>query len=587
MSLTMDDIRRIADLGRIDISDEQARIVQGELNDIFQMIERISSVDTTGIAPMPNPHDGVQRLRDDVVSEEVDRSENMKNAPEQAEGCFLVPRSLNNRTSRKWKRTLLFASVAELSRMLAAREVSAVELAQHYLARIEAHKDLNAFLDVRPEATLEQARQADERIAAGTATPLTGIPIAHKDIFVTREWASTAASRMLEGYMSPFDATVVRQLKDEGMVCLGKLNCDEFAMGSGNENSAYGKVFNPWDANAVPGGSSGGSSSAVAAGLAPIVTGTDTGGSIREPASFTGVTGMKPTYGRPSRLGMIAFASSLDTAGLLGHSAEDCAWVLGSMVGFDPKDSTSVNMPTEDFKRHLNDGVAGLRIGVPRKWLGEGLDPELRASIEEAIETYRRLGAEIVDIELPMAELGVPVYYVVACAEASSNLSRFDGVRYGHRAADYTDIVDMIKKSRNEGFGAEPKRRIMIGTYVLSHGYYDAYYLKAQKVRRLIAKEFHETFKKVDVIISPVTAGTAYDFGANADPVSAYLSDLYTVPASLAGLPGISVPCGIHSNGRPLGFQLLGETFSEARLLGVAAAWQRETDWHLRRPAGY
>lgn len=485
------------------------------------------------------------------------------------------------------EKDITFASVAELSRMLAAREVSAVELAQHYLARIEAHKDLNAFLDVRPEATLEQARQADERIAAGTATPLTGIPIAHKDIFVTREWASTAASRMLEGYMSPFDATVVRQLKDEGMVCLGKLNCDEFAMGSGNENSAYGKVFNPWDANAVPGGSSGGSSSAVAAGLAPIVTGTDTGGSIREPASFTGVTGMKPTYGRPSRLGMIAFASSLDTAGLLGHSAEDCAWVLGSMVGFDPKDSTSVNMPTEDFKRHLNDGVAGLRIGVPRKWLGEGLDPELRASIEEAIETYRRLGAEIVDIELPMAELGVPVYYVVACAEASSNLSRFDGVRYGHRAADYTDIVDMIKKSRNEGFGAEPKRRIMIGTYVLSHGYYDAYYLKAQKVRRLIAKEFHETFKKVDVIISPVTTGTAYDFGANADPVSAYLSDLYTVPASLAGLPGISVPCGIHSNGRPLGFQLLGETFSEARLLGVAAAWQRETDWHLCRPAGY
>lgn len=485
------------------------------------------------------------------------------------------------------EKDITFASVAELSRMLAAREVSAVELAQHYLARIEAHKDLNAFLDVRPEATLEQARQADERIAAGTATPLTGIPIAHKDIFVTREWASTAASRMLEGYMSPFDATVVRQLKDEGMVCLGKLNCDEFAMGSGNENSAYGKVFNPWDANAVPGGSSGGSSSAVAAGLAPIVTGTDTGGSIREPASFTGVTGMKPTYGRPSRLGMIAFASSLDTAGLLGHSAEDCAWVLGSMVGFDPKDSTSVNMPTEDFKRHLNDGVAGLRIGVPRKWLGEGLDPELRTSIEEAIETYRRLGAEIVDIELPMAELGVPVYYVVACAEASSNLSRFDGVRYGHRAADYTDIVDMIKKSRNEGFGAEPKRRIMIGTYVLSHGYYDAYYLKAQKVRRLIAKEFHETFKKVDVIISPVTAGTAYDFGSNADPVSAYLSDLYTIPASLAGLPGISVPCGIHSNGRPLGFQLLGETFSEARLLGVAAAWQRETDWHLRRPAGY
>ena len=480
-----------------------------------------------------------------------------------------------------------FCSVAELSRMLSAREVSAVELAQHYLSRIEAHRGLNAFLDVRPEETLRQAREADERIAQGNATALTGIPIAHKDIFVTEEWASTAASKMLEGYMSPFDATVVSKLKSEGMVCLGKLNCDEFAMGSGNENSAYGRVHNPWDSNAVPGGSSGGSSCAVAAGLAPIVTGTDTGGSIREPASFTGVTGMKPTYGRPSRLGMIAFASSLDTAGLLAHSAEDCAMVLGRMVGFDPRDSTSVNMPTEDFTRHLNDGVKGMRIGVPRKWIGEGVDPELRAAIEEALAVYRRLGAEIVDIELPMAELGVPVYYVVACAEASSNLSRFDGVRYGHRAADYTDIVDMIKKSRNEGFGPEPKRRIMIGTYVLSHGYYDAYYLKAQKVRRLIAREFHETFRSVDTILCPVTTGTAYDFGANADPVSAYLSDLYTVPASLAGLPGIAVPCGMHSNGRPLGFQLLGETFSEARLLGAAAAWQRETDWHLRRPAGY
>lgn len=482
---------------------------------------------------------------------------------------------------------ITFCSVAELSRMLSAREVSAVELAQHYLSRIEAHRGLNAFLDVRPEETLRQAREADERIAQGNATALTGIPIAHKDIFVTKEWASTAASKMLEGYMSPFDATVVSKLKSEGMVCLGKLNCDEFAMGSGNENSAYGRVHNPWDSNAVPGGSSGGSSCAVAAGLAPIVTGTDTGGSIREPASFTGVTGMKPTYGRPSRLGMIAFASSLDTAGLLAHSAEDCAMVLGSMVGFDPRDSTSVNMPTEDFTRHLNDGVKGMRIGVPRKWIGEGVDPELRAAIEEALAVYRRLGAEIVDIELPMAELGVPVYYVVACAEASSNLSRFDGVRYGHRAADYTDIVDMIKKSRNEGFGPEPKRRIMIGTYVLSHGYYDAYYLKAQKVRRLIAREFHETFRSVDTILCPVTTGTAYDFGANADPVSAYLSDLYTVPASLAGLPGIAVPCGMHSNGRPLGFQLLGETFSEARLLGAAAAWQRETDWHLRRPAGY
>ncbi len=480
-----------------------------------------------------------------------------------------------------------FSSVAELSGMLRDREVSAVELARHYLDRIEAHRDLNAFLDVRPEATLAQAEEADRRIAAGEAGPLTGIPIAHKDIFVTREWASTAASRMLEGYMSPFDATVVAKLKEAGMVCLGKLNCDEFAMGSGNENSAFGKVFNPWDKNAVPGGSSGGSSAAVAAGLAPIVTGTDTGGSIREPAAFTGVTGIKPTYGRPSRLGMIAFASSLDTAGLLAHSAADCAQVLGSMVGFDPRDSTSVDMPAEDFTRHLDMSVKGLRIGVPRSWMREGLDPEVAASIESVLDFYRSEGAEIVEIDLRQAELGVPVYYVVACAEASSNLSRFDGVRYGHRAKDYTDIIDMIKRSRNEGFGPEPKRRIMIGTYVLSHGYYDAYYLKAQKVRRLIAREFHETFKQVDVIACPVTTGTAYDFGANADPVSAYLSDLYTVPASLAGLPGLSMPCGIHSNGRPIGIQLIGENFTEARLLGVADCWQRATDWHLRRPSGY
>lgn len=480
-----------------------------------------------------------------------------------------------------------FVSVAELSRRLQSREVSAVELARDYLERIEAGRSLNAFLDVRPEETIRQAEEADRRIAAGEATPLTGIPIAHKDIFVTREWASTAASRMLDGYMSPFDATVVRSLKDAGMVCMGKLNCDEFAMGSGNENSAYGRVGNPWDANAVPGGSSGGSAAAVAAGLVPIATGTDTGGSIREPAAFCGITGMKPTYGRPSRLGMIAFASSLDTAGLLGQSAEDCAMVLGSMVGYDPWDSTSVDMPREDFSRDLGKSVKGLRIGVPRSWMGDGLDDEVRASIDAVLDFYRREGAEIVDIDLPMAKLGVPVYYVVACAEASSNLSRFDGVSYGHRAAEYTDIGDMMKKSRDEGFGPEPKRRIMIGTYVLSHGYYDAYYLKAQKVRRLIAREFHETFRKVDAIACPVTTGTAYDFGANADPVSAYLSDLYTVPASLAGLPGVSMPCGIHSNGRPIGLQLLGEHFTEAKLLQLADAWQKATDWHQRHPKGY
>lgn len=480
-----------------------------------------------------------------------------------------------------------FVSVAELSRRLQSREVSAVELARDYLERIEAGRSLNAFLDVRPEETIRQAEEADRRIAAGEATPLTGIPIAHKDIFVTREWASTAASRMLDGYMSPFDATVVRSLKDAGMVCMGKLNCDEFAMGSSNENSAYGRVGNPWDANAVPGGSSGGSAAAVAAGLVPIATGTDTGGSIREPAAFCGITGMKPTYGRPSRLGMIAFASSLDTAGLLGQSAEDCAMVLGSMVGHDPWDSTSVDVPREDFSRDLGKSVKGLRIGVPRSWMGDGLDDEVRASIDAVLDFYRREGAEIVDIDLPMAKLGVPVYYVVACAEASSNLSRFDGVRYGHRAAEYTDIGDMMKKSRDEGFGPEPKRRIMIGTYVLSHGYYDAYYLKAQKVRRLIAREFHETFRKVDAIACPVTTGTAYDFGANADPVSAYLSDLYTVPASLAGLPGVSMPCGIHSNGRPIGLQLLGEHFTEAKLLQLADAWQKATDWHQHHPKGY
>ncbi len=480
-----------------------------------------------------------------------------------------------------------FSTVAELSKALASKQVSAVELAQHYLDKIEAHKALNCFLDVRPEVTLAQAAQADKRIAEGTAGRLTGIPIAHKDIFVTREWASTAASKMLEGYMSPFDATVVSKLQNAGMVNLGKLNCDEFAMGSSNENSAYGKVYNPWDANAVPGGSSGGSSACVAAGLAPIATATDTGGSIREPASFTGVTGVKPTYGRPSRLGMIAFASSLDTAGLMAHTVEDIAWVLGDMVGYEPWDSTSENLPAEDFTRDLTKGVKGMRIGVPRAWFTEKLDAEVAASIEAVIDEYRCQGAEIVDIELPNAGLGVPVYYVVACAEASSNLSRFDGVRYGYRAKDYGDIQDMIKKSRNEGFGDEPKRRILIGTYVLSHGYYDAYYLKAQKVRRLISQEFDVAFQKVDAIISPVSTSTAYDFGSKSDPVSAYLGDLYTVPASLAGLPCMSMPCGVHSNGRPIGVQLTCARFQEAKMLGIAHAWQSVTDWHQRHPNGF
>ena len=480
-----------------------------------------------------------------------------------------------------------FSSVVELSRALQAKEVSAVELAKAYLERIEAHKDLNCFLDVRPEVTLAQAQAADKRIAEGKAGRLTGIPIAHKDIFVTRDWASTAASKMLKGYMSPFDAAVVRKLAESGMVTLGKLNCDEFAMVSANENSAYGKVFNPWDPKAVPGGSSGGSASCVAAGLAPIATATDTGGSIREPAAFTGITGVKPTYGRPSRLGMIAFASSLDTAGLMAHSVEDIAWVLGDMVGFEPWDSTSENMPAEDFTRDLEKGVKGTRIGVPRAWFAKSLDPEVASAIEKVIAEYRAQGAEIVDIDLPNADLGVSVYYVVACAEASSNLSRFDGVRYGYRAAEYEDIQDMIKKSRNEGLGAEPKRRILIGTYVLSHGYYDAYYIKAQKVRRLIAREFDQAFEKVDAILSPVTVSTAYDFGAKSDPVAAYLGDLYTVPASLAGLPCMSMPCGIHSNGRPIGVQLTCARFNEAKMLGIAQAWQNATDWHKRHPNGF
>ncbi|MBR2960750.1 MAG: Asp-tRNA(Asn)/Glu-tRNA(Gln) amidotransferase subunit GatA [Burkholderiaceae bacterium] len=482
---------------------------------------------------------------------------------------------------------LFHSSVVELSNKLAKKEVSAVELAQMYLDRIDANKDLNAFLDVRPEVTLAQARAADEKIAAGQAGRLTGVPIAHKDIFVTNQWASTAASKMLDGYMSPFDATVVKNLDNAGMVCLGKLNCDEFAMGGSNENSAYGRVLNPWDKSSVPGGSSGGSAAAVAASLAPIATGTDTGGSIRQPAAFTGITGLKPTYGRPSRWGMIAFASSLDTAGLMARSAEDCAFVFNDMIEFDPKDSTCVNLPKEDFTRSLNAGVKGKKIGVPRAWFAQGLDPELAASIEEVIKTYERMGAQIVDIELPTVNMGVPVYYVVACAEASSNLSRFDGVRYGHRAKSYTDIQDMMRKSRSEGFGAEPQRRIMIGTYVLSHGYYDAYYIQAQRVRRLIANEFNSVFQSVDAIISPVATGTAYNFGEKSDPVSAYLSDLYTVPVSLAGLPGMGIPCGVHSNGRPMGFQLICPSFHEADLLGMAHTYQLETDWHKLVPTGY
>ena len=472
--------------------------------------------------------------------------------------------------------------------MLEDRQVSAVELANVFLARIERYRGLNAFLDVRPELTLQQARAADARRARGERGALLGMPIAHKDIFVTRGWASTAGSRMLEGYLSPFDATVVERLAQAGMVCLGKLNCDEFAMGSSNENSAFGNVLNPWDAAAVPGGSSGGSAAAVAARLAPVATATDTGGSIREPAAFTGITGIKPTYGRPSRWGMIAFASSLDTAGLLAASAQDCALVFNSMLGFDPRDSTSVQLPEEDYTRALDIDLRGLRIGVPAQFFTQGLQPDVEAAVRAALEQIRQLGASLLEVELPNAPLGIPVYYVVAPAEASSNLSRFDGVRYGHRARTFDDLTDMIKKSRAEGFGPEPKRRILVGTYVLSHGYYDAYYLKASKVRRLIAEDFQRAFQACDVIAGPVTSSVAFNFGEKAaDPVSMYLADLFTVPASLAGVPGLSVPCGFGDRGRPVGLQLIANHFDEARLLGVAHRYQLATDWHRRIPAGY
>jgi aspartyl-tRNA(Asn)/glutamyl-tRNA(Gln) amidotransferase subunit A len=476
-------------------------------------------------------------------------------------------------------------SVAELGRALSAKQVSAVELAKLYLDRIERHKDLNAFLDVRPEVTLAQARAADARIARGEVTPLTGVPIAHKDIFVTRDFASTASSRMLEGYMSPFDATVVRNLTEAGMVSLGKLNCDEFAMGSSNENSYYGNVLNPWDKTAVPGGSSGGSAAAVAARIAPAATATDTGGSIREPAAFSGITGVKPTYGRASRWGMIAFASSLDQAGIMARSAEDAALIFNAMLGFDAKDSTSVERASEDYTRELGLSVKGLRIGVPKEFFGAGLQPDVEKAVRDALAQYVGLGAQLVDISLPNAALGIPVYYVIAPAECSSNLSRFDGVRYGHRAAQYSDLDDMIRKSRAEGFGPEPRRRILIGTYVLSHGYYDAYYLQAQKVRRIIADEFQRAFGQCDVIAGPVTTSVAFGFGEKAtDPVAMYLSDLYTIPGSLAGIPGMSIPCGFGAKNRPVGLQLMANYFEEAKLLGVAHQYQLATDWHQRIP---
>jgi aspartyl-tRNA(Asn)/glutamyl-tRNA(Gln) amidotransferase subunit A len=485
--------------------------------------------------------------------------------------------------------------VAELARALRARALSSAEVTKHLLARFADHERLGTALTLDPESALAQAAGADRRRAEGADGALLGVPIAHKDIFVTRAHATTAGSRMLAGYRSPFDATVVERLAEAGTVTLGKLNCDEFAMGSSTENSAYHVTRNPWDEGRVPGGSSGGSAAAVAARLLPAATGTDTGGSIRQPASFCGITGIKPTYGVCSRYGMIAFASSLDQAGVLARSAEDCALVLGAMSGFDARDSTSANRPPQDFHAALaavREGASaatplqGLRIGVPKEFFPAALASDVEDTLRSALAEMARLGATLVDVQLPRTELSIPVYYLIAPAEASSNLSRFDGVRYGHRAEHYEDLQSMYRASRSEGFGAEVKRRIMIGTYVLSHGYYDAYYLQAQKLRRMIADDFQACFRRCDVIAGPVAPTVAWPLGAQSDdPVANYLADIFTLPASLAGLPGMSIPAGFGAAGMPVGLQLIGNYFAEGTLLHAAHAFQRATDWHLRAPA--
>ena len=489
-------------------------------------------------------------------------------------------------------------SVFDLAAKLAARDVSSVEVTQHFLARIRTEK-LGAFLAVDADESLAQARAADARLAAGERTPLLGVPLAHKDVFVTRNFPTTAGSKMLANYRSPFDATVVAKLGvgpgGAGMVTLGKLNCDEFAMGSGNENSAYLPAKNPWDLSRIPGGSSGGSAAAVAARLIPAATGTDTGGSIRQPASLTGITGIKPTYGRCSRYGMVAFASSLDQAGPMARSALDCALLLSAMAGPDiDRDSTSLDMPAVDYATDLIAACAcktsatalkGLKIGLPKQFFGAGCAPDVLQAVRAALAEYEKLGATLVEVDLPLTKLSIPVYYVIAPAEASSNLSRFDGVRYGHRAANYTDLNDMYRKSRSEGFGDEATRRIMIGTYVLSHGYFDAYYLKAQKIRRLIAQDFQKAFTQCDIIAGPVSPTIAWKIGENkADPVANYLADIYTLSSSLAGLPGMSVPAGFGTGNMPVGLQLIGNYFKEAQLLGAAHQFQLATDWHLRHP---
>ncbi|MBC9072914.1 Asp-tRNA(Asn)/Glu-tRNA(Gln) amidotransferase subunit GatA [Thauera sp. CAU 1555] len=481
---------------------------------------------------------------------------------------------------------MINAPLSELRRALDAREISAVELATLFLDRIDAaNPTLNAFITVDRDGALAAAREADARIAAGTAGPLTGIPLAHKDVFCTEGVLTSCGSKMLANFVSPYDAHVVALLKAAGAVMLGKTNMDEFAMGSSNENSHYGPARNPWNTDRIPGGSSGGSAVAVAARLAPIATGTDTGGSVRQPAALTGVTGIKPTYGVCSRYGMVAYASSLDQAGAFGATAADCAALLTAMAGFDPRDSTSLERPAEDYTRELDRPLDGLRIGLPKEFFGPGMADDVRAAVDAALAEYRKLGATTVEVSLPNAQLAIPAYYVIAPAEASSNLSRFDGVRYGHRAAEYGDLADMYEKSRAQGFGAEVKRRILVGTYVLSHGYYDAYYLKAQKLRRLIAEDFRAAFTQCDVIAGPTSPTTAWAIGEKSDdPVQMYLSDIYTIAVNLAGLPGLSHPAGFGADGLPVGLQLIGDYFAENRLLNAAHRYQQATDWHARRP---
>lgn len=480
-------------------------------------------------------------------------------------------------------------TIKQLSDGLAAGEFSSVELTTHFLDRIERlAPELNAFITVDRERSLQQAAAADKVRAAGDAGPLCGVPLAHKDIFCTDGMLTTCGSRMLANFVAPYDATVVARLAAAGMVTLGKTNMDEFAMGSSNETSFYGPVKNPWDHSLVPGGSSGGSASAVAARLAPAATGTDTGGSIRQPAALCGITGLKPTYGRVSRYGMVAFASSLDQGGPMTQDARDAAMLLNAIAGFDPLDSTSIDEPVPDYAADLDPDLDGLRIGRPRQYFGAGLDPAVAQSVEDALQIFASRGAKIIDVDLPNSELCIPCYYVLAPSEASSNLSRFDGVRYGYRTGQYTDLSDMYMRTRAEGFGPEVKRRIMIGTYALSAGYYDAYYSKALKLRRLIAEDFTQALAKCDVIIGPTTPTTAFPIGTKADdPVAMYLNDIYTSAVNLAGLPGISVPCGRDQQGRPIGLQIISGYFTEQKLLDVAHGFQLETDWHCAVPETY